>query len=124
MEKTQKIKIYLALHLLLAVFSLSPVCSKLAGQQPLFSFEFFLYYGLCLLILGVYAIAWQQIIKRLPLTAAYANKAITVVWGMLWGLALFSEKISLQKVVGAGVIIAGIVLFALACAKEEAGNEQ
>ena len=100
------------LHLLLALFSLSTVCSKLAGRQPLFSLPFILYYGLVIVILGIYAIGWQQIIKRLPLTYAYANKAVTVVWGMIWGVLIFNEKISVQRGIGAVVIIAGIILFA------------
>lgn len=106
-------KIYLLLHGLLLLFSLAPVCSKLAGRYPVFSVNFFVFYGLMILILGVYAIFWQQIIKKMPLTAAYANKAVTVVWGMVWGVLLFTEVVTAQKVVGAAVIIAGIVLYAV-----------
>ena len=36
--------------------------------------------------LVAYAFGWQQVIKHLPLTTAYANKAVTVVWGILLGL--------------------------------------
>ena len=62
-------------------------------------------------MLGIYAIVWQQIIKKLPLTVAYANKAITVVWGILWGILFFDESISFFKILGAMIIIAGIVLY-------------
>lgn len=114
MEQNKKnFKLYLLLHGLLLLFSFAPVCSKLAGRYPVFSVNFFLFYGLMVLILGIYAIFWQQIIKRMPLTAAYANKAVTVVWGMVWGVLLFTEVVTVQKVVGAAVIIAGIVLYAV-----------
>ena len=97
MEKAQKIKTYVLLHVLMLIFSLSPVCSKLAGQQPFLSFKFVLFYGLVILLLGIYALLWQQIIKRMPLTTAYANKAVTVVWGMVWGALLFQEDITLEE---------------------------
>lgn len=62
-------------------------------------------------MLGGYAIGWQQILKRMPLTVAFANKAITVVWGMLWGFLLFGEEITWQMVVGAIVVITGVVIY-------------
>lgn len=75
------------------------------------------------LILAVYAIGWQQIIKRLPLTTAFANKAVTVVWGIVWGALFFDEAISLGKLLGAALIIGGVVLFVKAD-EEEAWGEK
>ncbi|WP_367925055.1 EamA family transporter [uncultured Ruthenibacterium sp.] len=123
MSKASNIKTYLLLHGLMLLFSLSPVCSKLAGQQSFLSFRFFLFYGLVIVILGIYAILWQQVIKRMSLTAAYANKAVTVVWGMFWGAMLFGEEITLQKCIGAVVIVAGIILYAFSEQKEAKSNE-
>ena len=62
------------------------------------------------MILFAYAIAWQQVLKRLPLVTAYANKAVTVIWGLVLGSAFFQEKITLQKVIGAFIIIFGVYL--------------
>ena len=107
-------KTLLALHLLLAVFSLSGIMSKLAAQFPFMSAEFVLCYGGMIVVLGVYAIGWQQVIKRIPLTTAYANRAVTVLWGIVWGALLFDETVSWQKVLGAVVVLAGVVLFAMA----------
>ena len=104
------IKTYLLLHIILFCFSLSSVCSKMAAQQEFLSFKFFFFYGLVLLILFAYAIAWQQVLKRLPLVTAYANKAVTVIWGLVLGSAFFQEKITLQKVIGAFIIIFGVYL--------------
>ena len=96
MRQAGSLKIYFVLHALMALFSLSPVCSKLAGQQDFLSVPFLVFYSLVIVILGVYALAWQQVIKRMPLTTAYANKAVTVVWGMVWGTLLFHETITPQ----------------------------
>ena len=111
--KSQKVKLYLLLHLLLMMFSVMGIFSKLAAGQAFMSFKFILYYGLMLAILAIYAFAWQQVIKRLPLTTAFANKAVTVVWGMVWGVVAFKEHISLNKVIGSIVIIGGIILYSM-----------
>ena len=104
-------KTILALNVLLMFFSLGGIFSKLASKQPFLSLKFILCYGALLFIMFVYAIGWQQIIKRLPLTMAYANRAITIVWGIIWGLLFFNEKLNLGKVIGAVIVIAGVLLY-------------
>lgn len=104
-------KTILALNALLMFFSLGGIFSKLASKQPFLSLKFILCYGALLFIMFVYAIGWQQIIKRLPLTMAYANRAITIVWGIIWGLLFFNEKLNLGKVIGAVIVIAGVLLY-------------
>lgn len=101
----------LALHLLLLLYSLSGFFSKTASAEPFLSWEFILLYGGMMLIMVTYAFGWQQVIKRLPLTTAFANKAVTVVWGIVWGTLFFGEKITPGKLVGAAMIVAGVVLF-------------
>ena len=78
--------------------------------------------GLMLLALVTYAVGWQQVIKHLPLTTAYANKAVTVVWGILLGLAVFGEAVTPRQVIGAVIIICGIVLFVRADNEGEGGK--
>ena len=111
---TNKIKTLFALHLLLMVYSMSGICSKMAAKEQEINLRFCLFYGIIILLLGVYAIGWQQIIKRLALTTAFANKAITVVWGIVWGLVFFSEPITRGKIVGAILIVIGVVIYAYA----------
>lgn len=94
------------------LYSLSGVCSKMAAQQTFLSIKFCMYYGAVILLLGIYAIGWQQIIKRLPLTTAFANKAISVVWGIAWGVVFFRESVTPAKVVGAVLVVAGVIVFA------------
>ena len=104
-------KTILALNILLMFFSLGGIFSKLASKQSFLSLEFILCYGALLFIMFVYAIGWQQIIKRLPLTTAYANRAVTIVWGIIWGLLIFNEKLNVGKVIGAVIVIAGVLLY-------------
>lgn len=86
----------------------------MATVQPFLSPKFSLRYGGIIAILGVYALAWQQIIKRLRLTTAFANKVVTAVWGLVWGLLIFHEAITPGKLAGAALVVAGVVLFSTA----------
>jgi Membrane transporters of cations and cationic drugs len=97
------------------------VFSKLAAKESFLSARFCAFYGGIVLILGIYAVAWQQIIKRIPLTTAFANKAVTVVWGLVWGALVFREPITPGKIIGVLLIVAGVVLFSSE-EREEAGR--
>ena len=99
--------LFLVLHLSLLVSSLSGICSKMAAHQDSFT-GFIFWYGGVLVIMGVYAVVWQQILKKMPLTVAYANKPVSLIWGMIWGSLIFHEKITWNMVLGAAVIFAGI----------------
>ena len=121
--KKGNLKILFLLHIMLMIYSMSSICSKKAAGTEFFSLEFCLYYGAIIALLGLYAIGWQQIIKRLPLTTAFANKAVTVVWGIIWGALFFSEPITVGKVVGAILVVAGVVLYAYADAEDKSGEE-
>lgn len=103
---------YLLLHLSLLCSSLSGVCSKMAAKHTdrIFSFSFIFWFGLVFVIMFAYAIAWQQILKRMPLTTAYANKPVTLIWGIIWGCLIFHEAVSWRMILGALVIFAGIYL--------------
>ena len=110
LEKKTTWKVILCLHLILFLYSLESVCSKMAAAQEMFSFKFFLFYGLVLFFLFFYALAWQRILKYMPLTVAYANKGITIIWGMIWGAVLFNEAITLKTIIGGAIILAGIFM--------------
>lgn len=63
--------------------------------------------------LGCYAIGWQQVIKRVPLTIAFANKAIIVIWGLIWGKVVFHEKITIGKIIGVSIVVIGVIIYTL-----------
>lgn len=118
MDKT-KVRTLFGLHLLLMVYSMSSICSKMAAGSEFLSFRFCLFYAIIIALLGIYAIGWQQVIKRLPLTVAFANKSVTVVWGIIWGLVFFHEKITVGKIVGALFVVIGVILYVRDDTKEE-----
>lgn len=109
-NKKYDIKQILFLQLILAVFSLSSVFSKIASSYTFMSMGFIINYGISLLVIFLYAIVWQIILRKFELTTAFSCKAMTVIWGMIWGFLFFNEQIVLKNIIGAIVIIFGIIL--------------
>lgn len=105
------IKTFGTLHIILMLYSVSAVFSKLAARQPFLSIRFCVCYLAVLALLFLYAVGWQQIIKKLPLTTAFASKAVTVVWGIIWGALFFHETITIGKLAGTILIITGIIIY-------------
>ena len=65
-------------------------------------------------VMGVYAILWQQVLKRIDLSTAYMFKGTSLVFVMLLAALLFGEAITWMNIIGAVIIISGITLFAKA----------
>ena len=98
------------LHAVLLLYSLCSVCSKNAAMYGFLSLSWVLWYGVSLGGLFCYAILWQQVIKRMPLTVAFANKSVVVIWGIVWSVLFFQEAITPNMLMGATIIIVGICI--------------
>lgn len=118
-NKKNKFILTVILHTMIFIYSLGSVFSKIASGEDFLSVKFILCYGVVLLTLVIYALGWQQIIKRVSLTTAYANKAVTIVWGMVLGIVIFGEKITTKQVVGAVIVMVGVILFAISDEQDE-----
>jgi drug/metabolite transporter (DMT)-like permease len=107
-EKKASLKTILLLQAAVLIFSCSSLLMKVAAQYPALSWPWILLYGASILVLGVYALCWQQFLKHMPLTTAYANRAMTMFWSMVFGALLFSEHISWNMILGVAVMGVGI----------------
>lgn len=110
MNRLQWIKNILILQIVVVIYTLSSVVAKFATGKELFSFSFFLFYGLEIVILGVYAILWQQMIKKFDLSVAYANRAMALLWSAIWAVVLFHEKLDGKQIVGILLVVLGTVI--------------
>lgn len=110
MNQSVSIKNILILQAVVVVYTLSSVVAKFATGKELFSLSFFLFYGLEIVILGIYAILWQQMIKRFDLSVAYANRAMAIVWSAVWAIVLFHDVLALKQVIGIGFVVLGTVI--------------
>ena len=68
--------------------------------------------AIVVVILGIYAIIWQQVLKRIELTTAYMFKGTSLIFVLLFSALIFNETITLWNIVGASLIVGGIVWFA------------
>ena len=57
---------------------------------------------------GIYAIAWQQVIKKFSLSTAYANKSVYLLWSQIWAVAIFHEQLSVQNIIGILIVLFGV----------------
>ncbi len=87
------------------------ICSKMAGRHKFLSPKFIFFYGLLICILFVYAVIWQQVLKRLSLTVAYASKGVGIIYGMMWGVMIFNETITWNMIVGAVLVLIGVYIY-------------
>lgn len=100
----------LVLQLVVMIYTLSSVAAKFAsGYEPL-SLPFLLFYGTEILILGIYAIAWQQIIKRCDLSVAYANRSMAILWSLIWTVLFFNETLTVKNIIGVLIVFAGTMI--------------
>lgn len=107
-----KVKDYIQLHLNILLFSLTSVFSKFASIQynkhglssPLLYLFLFLMVANC----GIYAITWQQVIKKFSLSTAYANKSVYLLWSQIWAVVIFHENLSIQNIIGILVVLFGV----------------
>lgn len=109
-----KIKKYLPLHLNILLFSFTGVFSKSASIQysthglkaPLLYLFLFLMIANC----GIYAIAWQKIIRKFQLSTAYAHRSVYLCWSQLWAVLIFKESLSWNNILGMLVVLIGVLV--------------
>lgn len=103
----RKIVDYMVLYGGFLIYSLVSVFAKVAATQDKIIWAlFFMVLEFCML--GVYAIIWQQVLKRFPLIMAMSNKGVTVILALVWSVIIFDEKITVWNIVGVVMIILGI----------------
>lgn len=91
------------------IYTVNSIIAKFAtGAKPL-SLGFFAFYATEVAVLGVYAICWQQMIKRFDLSIAYANRSMAILWTALWSVVIFHESLSVKQIIGIVLVVIGTV---------------
>lgn len=96
------------------IYACTGICTKMASQHEMFSWPYLFWMAGAVGVIGLYAILWQQIITRLPISTAYMFKGTSLIFGLLFAHLLFSEQITVYNIIGAVIIITGIALFSKA----------
>ena len=96
------------------IYACTAVFTKMASRNEFLSWNYILWVLGAVLVMGVYALLWQQVIKRIPLSTAYMFKGTSIVFVLLLSVLLFGEHITIANILGSIIIISGIALFAKA----------
>ena len=108
-RKQHKLSDFFLLYGGFLIYSVSSVFAKEAGIQKT-AMRTLVFFALEFLFLGIYAIIWQQALKRFPLTIAISNKGITILFSLIWSVLIFKEGITLMNIIGTVLVIAGVVV--------------
>ena len=103
----KKLKNIALLQGVIMIYTISSVMSKQASASSGDLFRFLFFFGMEFVILGIYALLWQQMIKRFDLSVAYANRSMAVFWSMIWAVVFFHDEITVQNVIGVLLVIVG-----------------
>lgn len=104
------VKQYFFLHLCIFWYTGTTILSKVASGLEFLSLPYLLCYGAIIVVLGVYAILWQQAIKGFHPSVAYSNKSVNLIWTLIVSALLFGEQITWNNLAGAALIILGVCL--------------
>ena len=105
---------YLALIGVNLIYASTSIFTKMASRQEMMSRTYLFWIAGAIGVMGIYALVWQQVIKRMPLSTAYMFKGTSLVFVLFISALMFGEAITLNNLIGSTVIIIGIVLFAKA----------
>lgn len=110
----ERMKNYVQLHLNIMLFSFTGIFSKLASIQynkhGINGWTLYLFLFLMVANCGVYALAWQKIIKRFDLSTAYAHRSVYLIWSQLWAALIFKEALSWNNLFGILVVLIGVLV--------------
>lgn len=109
---------YLSLVGINLVYASVSLFTKWTSMHAFLSWQYVA--GMCGAVgmLGVYAVLWQQVLKRMPVTDAYMFKGLSLVFIMLFSVLIYGEGITWCNAAGALIIIVGITLYAWLDRKE------
>lgn len=106
----EKLKNIALMQGVIIIYTISSVMSKKASASSGDILRFLFFFGMEFVILGIYALLWQQMIKRFELSVAYANRSMAVFWSMIWAVVFFHDKITVQNVIGVLLVIIGNII--------------
>lgn len=92
------------------IYSCTGIFTKLASMQEMLSGAYIQYFSLVIFAMGVYAVLWQLILKRVDLAKAFLFKSLTVIFALFFAWSIFGEVITFKNILGCAFIVSGIIL--------------
>jgi drug/metabolite transporter (DMT)-like permease len=92
------------------LYSSTGIFSKLTSTQDFLSLGYLFFFSMIIVILAIYSVLWQLILKKVPLAQAYLFKSTGGVFALLYAHFLFNEPVSVANILGMIIIFIGIVI--------------
>ena len=105
-----KIKNIVLLQLIVIIYTFNSILAKFSAGEEVMSIKWIAFYVGEVAILGIYAILWQQMIKRFELSVAYANRAMALIWSAIWAVVIFHETLTIKNIIGIAFVIVGTIV--------------
>lgn len=105
-----KLKNIILLQGVVVIYTFSGIMSKKASQNGDNPVKFLFFFAMEFVILAVYALLWQQMIKRFELSVAYANRSMAILWSMLWAVVFFGDTITWKNILGVLLVLLGTII--------------
>lgn len=94
------------------IYAFTSYFTKSASNYSFFSCKYILLIFAAFLMMAIYALLWQQIIKRMPVSEAYMYKGTVIIFTMCISALCFGESITINNILGTIIIVLGIALYA------------
>ncbi len=101
------------LHGLFLLRAIGGILGKMAALYSWGDMVFWAIYCGIIAVLALYAFFWQKILRHIPLSTAYAHRAVNLFWGLIFGYYFFDEPITIGKAAGVALVVCGLVFFNL-----------
>ena len=114
------------MQLIVIIYTFNSIIGKFSADAKVefLSIGFILFYGAEVFVLGVYAILWQQMIKRFDLSVAYANRAMALLWSGVWAVIIFKDSLTWKNILGIVLVIAGTIVVNMDSEAEDSNSEE
>ena len=104
------IKNLIQLQAVIIIYTISSIMAKFASANNGEPLRFILFFGLEFVFLGIYALLWQQMIKKFDLSVAYANRSMALLWSMIWAVIFFHDRITVKNIIGVILVMIGTII--------------
>lgn len=84
--------------------------TKLASSYDFCSFPYLCCLLGVLFVLGLYAILWQLVLKKVSLNRAYLFRSLGLPYGLAIAYFAFHEEVSWQNILGGVIVLCGLLI--------------
>ena len=106
----KKLKNIILLQGVMIIYTFASVMSKKASENGDNPVRFLIFFALEFVVLALYALLWQQMIKRFELSVAYANRSMAILWSMLCAVVFFDDIVTGKNILGVLLVLLGTII--------------